>query len=256
MKRADVESSRAFALAPVNDAAPSTHGRRWCSSHLYAVLAVIFGACVVSACTPAASPSRSLFVLVTDDDARPLPHVGIEIDGIAATRTGRDGSVRISLASEGGARARILARCPAGTREAEPRHVARSVSGAPAALQLTFVCLPALRNVVVVVRAPGAEGLWLRADGLPVGRVAPDGTLHAIVSRAPESDLTLVLDTGTLPVVPRNPALALRVGDRDELVVFDQALRNSRGGKSARRTVHALRGARQPGASAALAAEP
>jgi hypothetical protein len=102
------------------------------------------------------------------------------------------------------------------------------LEGGTARLELSFRCRPALRELVVVVRAPGGEGLWLRADGEPVGRVATDGTLHAIVRRAPGSEVRLLLDTGELPLLPANPVRELRVADRDELVVFDQALTSAR----------------------------
>lgn len=186
-----------------------------------------------SACTHDVPTARVVRIQVTDDDARPLAGVPIELDGISATKTGTDGSARISLAPTGPARARIGVACPTGSREVAPRHVLRALAGDAARLELTFLCRPALRTLAVVLRAPGGAGLWLRADGEPLGRVAADGTLHATLERAPESELRLLLDTGDRPVSPRNPVHQVRVADRDELVVFDQPLSTQKPHRSA-----------------------
>ncbi|MET0287201.1 MAG: hypothetical protein ABW352_22140 [Polyangiales bacterium] len=177
----------------------------------------------VLACS-APPPARALVVLARDEDGRALPGLAVEIDGLPATRTDAEGSARISLSSEGPSRARISVACPEGSREANPRHVARQAEGMTARLELRFVCRPALRLLAIVVRAEGGVGSVLRADGEPVGTVAADGTLHAMVWRAPDSELQLMLDTGTLPVRPRNPVREHRVADRDELLVFDLPL--------------------------------
>ncbi|MEY4511671.1 MAG: hypothetical protein RLZZ450_3793 [Pseudomonadota bacterium] len=172
--------------------------------------------------------ARVLAVSVTDDEGHPLAGRAVEIDGVVATSTARDGVARVSLSPAGSPRARVVVSCPAGSREVAPRHVPRLMKGSTARLELSFRCRPSLRELVVVVRAPGGEGLWLRADGEPVGRVAADGTLHAKVARAPDSELRLLLDTGDLPLFPPNPVRELRVADRDELVIFDQALTSAK----------------------------
>jgi hypothetical protein len=178
---------------------------------------------LVAACAPP-SLGRALVVLVRDEEGQPLPGLSVEIDGLPATRTDAAGSARISLGGDGPARARIAVSCAEGSRESNPRLVARHVDGASARLELRFVCRPALRMLAVVVRADGGAGSVLRADGEPIGTVAADGTLHATVWRAPDSELQLMLDTGALAVRPRNPLREHRVADRDELFVFDQPL--------------------------------
>ena len=144
--------------------------------------------------------ARVLSVSVRDDDGQPLRGVAVAVDGLVAIKTGRDGTARISLSPRGSPRAQLAVSCPEGSREAAPRHVPRAVTGGTGLLELSFRCRPALRELVVVVRAPGAEGLWLRADGEPLGRVASDGTLHVLLWRAPDSEVQLLLDTGELPL--------------------------------------------------------
>lgn len=176
------------------------------------------------ACACNAPVGRALTVVAHDERGLALPRLAVEIDGVPVTRTDRDGRARISLGTEGQARARIAVGCPEGSRESSPRYVARQAEGASARIELSFVCRPALRTLAVVVRAVGGAGSVLRVDGEPLGTVASDGTLHAVVQRAPDTELQLMLDTGTLSVRPRNPLREFRLADRDELLVFDQPL--------------------------------
>ncbi|MDB4974272.1 MAG: hypothetical protein JWN48_2613 [Myxococcaceae bacterium] len=169
-------------------------------------------------------PGRSVRVSVADEEGHALAGVPVEIDGLLATRTAADGTAGISLAAVGPQRARIGVRCSPATRELPPRIVQRASPGGSARLELSFVCRPRERKLAVVVRAPGGKGLMLRADGEPAGRIEADGTLHALVSRAPDSELRLMIDTGDLSLSPRNPTRVVHVGDRDELVIFDQPL--------------------------------
>lgn len=189
------------------------------------------------------APSRVLAVSVTDEDGRPLAGRAVELDGLVATTTARDGVARVAVPPAGPPRVRVAVSCPADSRELPPRHVPRLIEGGTARLELAFRCRPLLRALVVVVRAPGGEGLWLRADGEPLGRVSADGTLHAKVARAPDSELRLLLDTGDLALTPPNPVRELRVADRDELVIFDQPLTSARPAVvDTRRTSSAARG--------------
>jgi hypothetical protein len=180
--------------------------------------------CMQLSCSAATPPGRALLIRASDEAGGPLAGLAVEIDGLPATKTDGEGRARISLAAAGPPRARIAVGCPEGHRESSPRHVARLAEGGSARLELTFVCRPALRVLAVVVRAAGGAGSVLRADGEPLGTLAADGTLHATVMRPPDSELQLMLDTGTLAVRPRNPLREHRMADRDELLVFDQPL--------------------------------
>ncbi|HEY6880985.1 MAG TPA: hypothetical protein VI299_23330, partial [Polyangiales bacterium] len=116
-----------------------------------------------SSCAPR-GPGRAVLVSVSDEEGRPLAGLRVEVDGLAALKTEGDGKARISLAAEGPPRARITITCPEGSREPNPRYVARAGEGATARLELSFVCRPSLRLVAVVVRAEGGAGSVLRVD--------------------------------------------------------------------------------------------
>jgi hypothetical protein len=199
---------------------PLSARRPQCVCAVAALLAAVIVGCV----DPSPRQTRLLRVLVRDERTEPLAGVAVEVEGIRTTSTGADGTATVSLAGEGAPRARVAVLCPSHLCAAAARHVARSATAGAATLELTFVCRPRLRTVLVVARVSGGEGLTLRADGAPLGTVDADGTLHARLQRPPDSDLRLMLDTGQRALSPQNPAREIRLGDRDELVVFEEQL--------------------------------
>jgi hypothetical protein len=165
-----------------------------------------------------------LDIVVTDDQGVPLPDAPIEIEGVVSARSGHQGHVSVTLEANA-PRARFSAVCPQGYRAPEPRSVPLSPRGRQPLLELRFVCRPQLRSLLVVVRAPQAAGMVVRADGESIGSVGAEGTLHAVLEREPGSDVRLMLDTSAAPrLLPQNPIREIKVADSDELVVFDQAL--------------------------------
>lgn len=171
-----------------------------------------------------AEAPRLILVRAQDDHGTAIVGAAVDVEGIATVRTAADGTARVSLSARGSPRARVGVTCPAAYRPLEPRHVLRQPTAGSTPLELSFVCRPKLRTLVVVARAEGGAGLVLRADGAPVGTLGSDDTLHAVLRRPPDSDLRLLLDTGERPLTPRQPTRELRVADRDEVVVFDQPL--------------------------------
>lgn len=161
-------------------------------------------------------------VQVSDDQGDALSEVPVSVDEVPAKVTDASGKVSLTVSAPLDRRLRIRAKCPEAYRPSEPRPV--STAGA-ALLELRFQCRPRLRTLAVVVNAPAGAGLIVRADGEPIGKVAGDGTLHAVLKRAPEAELRLTLDTSTAPLLrPQSPVQDVLVPDRDEIVVFDQPL--------------------------------
>lgn len=171
-----------------------------------------------------AEEPRLILVRAQDDHGAAIVGAAVDVEGIATVRTGDDGTARVSLSARGSPRARVGVTCPTAYRPLDPRHVVRQPTAGSTPLELSFICRPKLRTVVVVARAAGGAGLVLRADGAPLGTLGSDDTLHAVLRRPPDSDLRLVLDTGERPLIPRQPTRELRIADRDEVVVFDQPL--------------------------------
>ncbi len=181
----------------------------------------------LAGCTEvAASREASVAVYVADDQGRPLSGIAVLVDDTPIATTNEAGHARVIVQAEKRARVRLKAQCPDAYRDAEARSVALSrADSQKAPLTLRMVCAPKLRTLSVVVRAPGGEGLTLRADGAPVAKIAADGTAHVVLQRAPETDLRLSLDTTGAPkLLPQFPVREVHVTDRDEIVVFDQTL--------------------------------
>lgn len=181
-------------------------------------------------------PAR-LDVVVVDDSKASLANVAVSVNGHAAGKTSHDGTITLHAVPPHGGHVRVAVECPDGHRAASARALTIS---AGQQLNLAFECRPTLRTLAVVVNAPQAEGLTVLADGEAIGRVAKDGTLHAVLKRAPESELRLLIDTATAPLLhPQNPIEDLLVPDHDDIVVFNQPL--SLRTEPKRNTAHAQR---------------
>ena len=180
-----------------------------------------------SACASSrASLEATIAVQVADDHGRALGGVAIALDDTPVAVTDASGRASAVVQSRISTRVRLQARCPDDYRPLEARQLALSQRDqATGTLQLRFTCIPKLRSLAVVVRAPGAEGLALRVDGVPVAKIQPDGTSHLVLKRAADTTLRLSLDTSAAPTLhPQFPVREVLVGDRDEIIVFDQAL--------------------------------
>lgn len=155
------------------------------------------------------SRGRAVVVEVRDDGGEPLAEVPVHAAGRLLGATDAQGRLRSVLTPEG----QVVARCPEAYRPVPPRDATEARSGT-----LTFVCRPRLRTIAVVVRAPAARGLTLRADEQSLGRLDEQGLLHAIVRRAPGTQLSLLLaGRGAEPVARQT----LAVEDRDRVVLFE-----------------------------------
>lgn len=154
------------------------------------------------------SADRELWVQVSDDGGEPLAEVPVHAGGRLLGATDAQGRLRTLGMSAG-----VLARCPEAYRPLPPQR-AKDAVGAT----LTFVCRPRLRTIALVVHAPAARGLTLRADDQGLGRVDEHGLLHAVVRRAPGTKVSLSLaERGSPPLAQRE----LLVEDRDRVVLFE-----------------------------------
>lgn len=152
----------------------------------------------------------SLDVAVRDDSGEPLAEVPIHASGRPLGVTDTQGRLRRVLAG----RVSVVARCPEAYRPAP----AQTAASGPTRHQLTFVCHPRLRTIAVVVHAPAARGLVLRAEEQSLGRIDHRGLLHAIVRRPPGSQLHLLLAAGSAEPLARR---TVRIEDRDRVVLFE-----------------------------------
>jgi len=183
----------------------------------------------LAACAASRAPQEAHFQLtVQDDQGEPQANVPVVIDGAQVASTDAHGEASVIFQANAN-RARLAVMCPAGFLSPEPRSVPLARTGRQPPLELQLTCRPEQRSLLLVVRAPQAIGLPVLADGEVIGHVAEDGTLHAILRRAPGSELRVTLDTSAKPqLLPQHPVREISVGDRDELIVFDQPFATAR----------------------------
>jgi hypothetical protein len=176
-----------------------------------ALLAFAAAWALVALCLGGSSArNRALVVEVREDSGEPLAEVPIHASGRPLGVTDATGSLRRPLAAP----VSVVARCPEAYRQARAQIVSKSSTDS----QLTFVCRPRLRTIAVVVHAPFARGLTLRADEQSLGRVDEQGLLHAVVRRAPGTQLSLLLaERGAQPLARRT----VPIEDRDQVVLFE-----------------------------------
>lgn len=186
----------------------------------------MLGVCVGLGCGPKeASHEEGLQVevAVRDEGGVGVFRAEVQVDSVSVGHTDEQGMAVLQLSAAGG-RAQVEVACPEGFHVPLPRSVPLTRLSHGQRLTLLFACRPKQRTLLLVVRAPQVIGAQVLADGEPLGAVTDDGTFHAVVERAPGSQVRFALDTQASPrLLPQHPVRVIEVGDRDELVVFDQA---------------------------------
>jgi hypothetical protein len=158
---------------------------------------------------------------IEDDLAAPLGNVDVLVDGVQVATSDAAGAARATVHAGGPGRTSVAVKCPEGYRSPPPRSLPLGEN--QGSFRGVMRCRPEKRRMVVAVRAPLAEGTWVRADGKPLGQIQPDGTLHAELARPPDSDVRLTIDTSVKPdLLPASPGRDVHVADSDEIIVFDQ----------------------------------
>jgi hypothetical protein len=181
-------------------------------------VALCFAACAERDETPEAR----FTILVRADRDVGLAGASVELDGRFAGQTDVDGRLDLHVPVQA-SRVRVAVRCPEGFHASEPRSVALRRGGRSLPLQLAFDCRPSQRSLLLIVRAPEASGTPVLVDGELLGSVAADGTLHALIRRAPGVEVRVSLDTSSAPrLMPADPMREFAIRDQDEIVVFDQ----------------------------------
>jgi hypothetical protein len=193
-----------------------------------------------------AQPARetvSLSVLFTaeSDPGLPLAGVRVLVGGEDRGVTGEDGSLRTVIEDRDGARVAVAITCPDGHRPGRTTEdlVVRpflTLSGADDHLRYPLQCTPTARRVAVLVRADGRADLPVMIAGREVARTDAAGAAQLVLAMAPGSAFRVSLDTSADPRLrPAEPTRTFTVGDRDEIVVFDQVFEQQRASRRARR---------------------
>jgi len=189
-----------------------------------------------------------LLVRVTDHRGLPLGGAGVIVDGAPPHATGEDGMVEIALSGPDGRLVDVELECPGDPAPSgNPRQqitLRRLLPVVPggrrfAAVEIGFVCVPARREHLLVIRAHGRSGLPVLVNGRAAAETGPSGAAHVVISRSPGEEIEVVIDTsGDGSLRPRSPSRRLRLPEDPRIILFDQRFEERRApGSRARRAV-------------------
>jgi len=194
---------------------------------------------VWTGCAPApVAKSTPVQIQARTPDGAPVAGTRLWAAGRALGTTGAEGTLEATLKGS----AAITALCPA-THETVTRERWLTLPTATEqpieALELRVVCTPLRQLAALVVRAEGAEpGLPIRVRGEVVGHTDDDGAAHVLLDARPGHTLRVSLDTSSQPELrPQDPVQSFRLGNSDEVLLFDQGFERERPRRRQRRAV-------------------
>jgi hypothetical protein len=195
----------------------------WSSDKFLVAASVLFTAVACSSEAP--HDDYALAIRVESDPGRPLAGATVSYAGKPAGKSDAKGVVVVRAhGAEGDVRSYQIA-CPEGHRApgAPLSVILRRLAEEGRMPEYVVSCPPTERTVVVAVRADRGPNLPVRYLGREVARTDKTGVAHVSVKSAPEDTVELLIDTTEAPRLrPRNPSTRFRVGENDELFVFNQ----------------------------------
>lgn len=186
-------------------------------------LAVALTLCGTS-CTDESAGEREYRVGVraVSDDGDALSAIEVLASGAPVGRTGPDGALLVRLRGREGGVLLFEPRCPEGYHprgEPSSLRLRTLAGGRPPEVEVT--CGRDKRMAALVVSVPGFPDLPVLVHDREVARTDASGTAHALLEGNPATPMRVVLDTSALPrVVPPSPHHDVRIGQRDDIVVF------------------------------------
>jgi len=177
-----------------------------------------------NAVNPAPQAPFEILIQVESDPGRPIPGATIWKGGKEGPTTGPDGKVTLKIHGQEGESVDLIVKCPADyVTAAKPLTISlRHGSKLP---EYTWSCPPAIRHMVVAVRADNGPNLPVVWFGRVIGRTDPSGAFTALFPLKPGDPLELTLDTSEKAndrIHPKNPTGSFTMKSYDDVVTFDQ----------------------------------
>jgi len=168
---------------------------------------------------------------VNNDDGQPVKGATLRTGNKELGVTGEDGTLKTGISGTEGQILPVRVACPdgySGTEKPTPlrlSHTRRVDLQGSQATRFEATCTRELRDIVLVVRAPGGAGLPLNVDGKPSGITNADGIAHVLVHADRQvKAIKVSLDTASRPELkPRNPGRTYELAGNDAILMFDQA---------------------------------
>lgn len=168
---------------------------------------------------------------------------GSPLEGVRAWAAGRDlgttdahGQLLATLTGIEGDRVSLAIACPAGHHSDSPERDVplrriEGTGGAAGSLDVVVRCAPMRRQVALVVHTegPAVTSLPIEVQDRRVGQTDPAGVAHILLDERPGTTLRVRVVTSAHPALqPRDPVQTFRVTDEDSVLLFAQALAESR----------------------------
>lgn len=146
-------------------------------------------------------------------------------DGKKVATTGPDGVGVIKLVGKDGETFKVTVSCPEGfDSPAQPLQVMlKRLTDTSKTPEYAVSCPPKTRSIVVAVRAENGPNLPVMYLGREVARTDDSGSAHVMLKLEPGEQFALTLATGDDKLIrPQSPVASFAVGNRDDVVLFDQ----------------------------------
>ena len=178
-------------------------------------------------CESKANASRAyeFVVRVSGDPGHPVAGAVLTFKSQAAAKSDASGLAKLSAHGQEGESLEFGISCPDGFRSpTSPLSVRLTRLSASGSLpEYQVICAPALRNVVVAVRAANGADLPVRYLGQEVARTDSAGAAHFMLRVEPGAELEVKLDTQSKRwLKPQDPTVRFLTRSEDELFVLDQ----------------------------------
>lgn len=172
---------------------------------------------------PEAAPPFEIAIKVTSD-GHPLPGAVIVRGGKDGPMTQADGTAVVKIAGQEGEVVDLMVRCPADyVSPVKPigAGLRRIANGKLPEYETS--CPPAIRHLVVAVRADNGPNIPVRILDRIVGRTDVNGAFTYALPLRPGDGVELMLDTtGIDRITPKSPTTSIVMKSYDDVVTFDQ----------------------------------
>jgi hypothetical protein len=157
-------------------------------------------------------------------DGNPLPGAVVMKGGKDGPATGPDGRVVVKIPGQEGEVVDLMVRCPpdyVSPKTPIGAGLRRIANGKLPEYQTS--CPPAVRHLVVAVRADAGPNLPVRVLGRVVGKTDPNGAFTFALPLKPGDGVELTFDTdGIDRITPKNPSAQIVMSQYDDVVTVSQ----------------------------------
>jgi hypothetical protein len=189
------------------------------------ILAASTGSLASMGCDALKAPTPAPFevvIRVESDPGRPLAGVVIAKGGKDGPATGPDGKVTLKIPGQEGESVDLMVKCPA-DYITSTKFLTVSLRRGSKLPEYDWSCPPAIRHLVVALRADNGANLPVTYFGRTIGQTDANGAFTYLFNLKPGDGVELQLDTGdNKRIHPSNPTFSAMMKPYDDIVTFEQ----------------------------------